>query len=123
MGGLAVRRGRLLEVGRLLDAGTGLCGLLACRPVRRPVCLAATAERKDKIAAVFDEIVRSAEAFSGELLYDFRHRLSCGKASRYRPEASKTELLTDISRSWLHSQGAPGVVAACSTPLRGGATC
>ena len=36
-----LRRGRLLEIGRLLDVGTGLCGLLTCRPVRCPACLAA----------------------------------------------------------------------------------
>ena len=39
--GLGIRRGRLLAVGCLLAAGTGLCGLLVCRPVRCPACLAA----------------------------------------------------------------------------------
>ena len=38
-------------------------------------------EPKDKIAARFDESMRSLEAFSGELLHKFRHRLSRGKAS------------------------------------------
>ena len=38
-------------------------------------------ELKDKIAAIFDESMRSLEAFSGELLHEFRHRLSRGKAS------------------------------------------
>ena len=33
-------------------------------------------EPKDKIAAIFEKIVRSTKAFSGELLHDFRHRLS-----------------------------------------------
>ena len=41
LSGLGIRQGRLLAVGRLLAAGTGLCGLLACRPVRCPACLAA----------------------------------------------------------------------------------
>ena len=40
-----LRRGRLLEIGRLLDfaafSRAVLCGLLACRPVRCPACLAA----------------------------------------------------------------------------------
>ena len=39
------------------------------------------AEPKDEIAAIFEEIVRSTKAFSGELLHAFRHRMSRGKAS------------------------------------------
>ena len=38
-------------------------------------------EPKDKIAAIFDESVRSPKAFSGELLHDLKHRLSRDRAS------------------------------------------
>ena len=61
------------------------------------------ADPKDEIAAIFEEIVRGTEDFSGELLHDLRHRSSCGKASSHRPKAIKTELPTDILGSRPHS--------------------
>ena len=49
--------------------------------VAPPLSGAEQTEPKDEIAAIFDESVRSLKAFSGELLHDFKHHLSRGKAS------------------------------------------
>ena len=54
--------------------------MLHIQQVTPPLSSAKQANLKDEIAAIFKEIMLSIKAFSGELLYDFRHCLSHSKA-------------------------------------------